>query len=98
MINRQIDFRDFMSRSHVWEKSIAGGEDRDGKKQRTLNTIHRAVREILPGFSNVGVRLEPLRLLVAKQRQALDLTQTSDGERSLLAMVIDLCRRLKRGV
>lgn len=83
-----------MSRSHVWEKSIAGGEDRDGKKQRTLNTINRAVRELLPGLGNVRVGLEPLRLLVAKQRQALDLTQISDGEHSLLAMMIDLCRRL----
>ena len=40
------------------------------------------------------VEPDPLRLLVSKQGQLLDLTQMSDGERSLLAMMIDLCRRL----
>ena len=35
-----------------------------------------------------------LRLVVSKRGQQLDLTQLSDGERSLLAMMMDLCRRL----
>jgi predicted ATP-binding protein involved in virulence len=94
LFNRQIDFRDFMSRYRGWADSIARGEDRDQKNQRTINTINRAVSEFLPGFSDVHVELEPLRLLVSKQGQTLDLTQMSDGERSLLAMMIDLCRRL----
>lgn len=94
LFNRQIDFRDFMSRYRGWEESISRGEDRDGTNERTLNTINSAVREFLPGFSDVHVELEPLRLLVSKQGQTLDLTQMSDGERSLLAMMIDLCRRL----
>lgn len=94
LFNRQVDFRDFMSRYRGWADSIARGEDRDQKNKRTLNTINRAVREFLPGFGDVRVELDPLRLLVSKQGQALDLTQMSDGERSLLAMMIDLCRRL----
>jgi predicted ATP-binding protein involved in virulence len=94
LFNRQIDFRDFMSRYRGWADSIARGEDRNQKNQRTVNTINRAVSEFLPGFSDVRVDLDPLRLLVSKQGQSLDLTQMSDGERSLLAMLIDLCRRL----
>lgn len=94
LFNRQIDFRDFMSRYRGWADSIARGEDRDQKNQRTINTINRAVSEFLPGFSDVRVEPDPLRLLVSKQGQSLDLTQMSDGERSLLAMMIDLCRRL----
>lgn len=94
LFNRQIDFRDFMSRYRGWADSIARGEDRDQKNQRTINTINRAVSEFLPGFSDVLVEPDPLRLLVSKQGQLLDLTQMSDGERSLLAMMIDLCRRL----
>jgi predicted ATP-binding protein involved in virulence len=94
LFNRQIDFRDFMSRYRGWAESIDRREDRDNRNQRTLNTIDWAVREFLPGFSDVRVELEPLRLLASKQGQALDLTQMSDGERSLLAMMIDLCRRL----
>lgn len=94
LFNRQIDFRDFMGRYRGWADSIARGEDRDHKNQRTLEMIDRAVQEFLPGFSDVRVGLDPLRLLVSKQGQILDLTQMSDGERSLLAMMIDLCRRL----
>ncbi|AFO46528.1 MULTISPECIES: AAA family ATPase [Pseudomonas putida group] len=94
LFNRQIDFRDFMGRYRGWADSIARGEDRDQKNQRTLEMIDRAVQEFLPGFSDVRVGLDPLRLLVSKQGQILDLTQMSDGERSLLAMMIDLCRRL----
>lgn len=94
LFNRQIDFRDFMSRYRVWVEGIERGEDRNGKYRLTLTTIERAVREFLPGFSDVRVELEPLRLIVSKNGQDLDLTQLSDGERSLLAMMIDLCRRL----
>lgn len=94
LFNRQIDFRDFMGRYHGWADSIARGEDRSQKNQRTLEMIDRAVQGFLPGFSDVRVELDPLRLLVSKQGQILDLTQMSDGERSLLAMMIDLCRRL----
>jgi predicted ATP-binding protein involved in virulence len=94
LFNRQIDFRDFMGRYRGWADSIARGEDRGHKNQRTLEMIDRAVQGFLPGFSDVRVELDPLRLLVSKQGQILDLTQMSDGERSLLAMMIDLCRRL----
>ncbi|RYZ85444.1 MAG: AAA family ATPase [Proteobacteria bacterium] len=94
LFNRQIDFREFMSRYRGWADSIVRGEDRDQKNQRTINTINRAVSEFLPSFNDVRVELEPLRLLVSKQGRSLDLTQMSDGERSLLAMLIDLCRRL----
>jgi predicted ATP-binding protein involved in virulence len=94
LFNRQIDFRDFMSRYRGWADSTVRGEDRDGKNQRTLNTINSAVSEFLPGFRDLRIELDPLRLLVSKQGQSLDMTQMSDGERSLLAMMIDLCRRL----
>jgi predicted ATP-binding protein involved in virulence len=94
LTNRQIDFREFMSRYRTWEDSVATGNDRNGKNQRTLNTINRAIQEFLPGFSNVRVKTEPLRLVVSKQGEELDLTQLSDGERAVLAIMIDLCRRL----
>jgi len=93
--NRQIDFRDFMSRYRTWSYGLEIGEDRIGVKRQTLDAIDRAVRIFLPEFGNVEVLTEPtLRLVVSKLGQQLDLTQLSDGERSLLAMMIDLCRRL----
>jgi len=93
--NRQIDFRDFMSRYRTWLDGLQRGEDRLGVRRQTLEAIDRAIRVFLPEFENVEVLTEPtLRLVVSKRGQQLDLTQLSDGERSLLAMMIDLCRLL----
>lgn len=94
LFNRQVDYRDFMSRYQGWSESVARGEGPQGKNQKTIAAIERAVAVFLPGFGNLRVETEPLRLLVSKHDKPLDLTQISDGERSLLAMMIDLCRRL----
>lgn len=94
LFNRQIDFREFMSRYRGWNESLTRREDQNGRNRHTLRAIETALREFLPSFGDIHVELEPLRLLVSKNGQYFDLTQISDGERSLLAMVIDLCRRL----
>jgi len=93
--NRQIDFRDFMSRYRTWRDGLERGEDQRGTKRQTLQAIDRAIRVFLPEFENIEVVTEPsLRLVVSKRGEKFDLTQLSDGERSLLAMMMDLCRRL----
>lgn len=93
--SRQIDFRDFMSRYRTWHEGLKRGEDQQGTKRQTLDAVDRAIRVFLPEFADVQVLTEPgLRLVVSKRGQQLDLTQLSDGERSLLAMMMDLCRRL----
>ena len=84
-----------MSRYRTWRDGLERGEDRRGTKRQTLEAVDRAIRVFLPEFENVEVLTEPtLRLVVSKRGQQLDLTQLSDGERSLLAMMMDLCRRL----
>ena len=59
-----------------------------------MTSISNAITTFLGGFENLRVQEEPLRLLVDKAGVALDLSQLSDGERSFLAMVCDLGRRL----
>lgn len=92
--NRQVDFRNFMSRYRVWYESVKSNQDPGDRNQRTLKAIDRAIQEFLPGFSDVRVETNPLRLLVSKNGHPFNLTQLSDGERSVFAMLIDLCRRL----
>lgn len=92
--HRQVNFRDFMSRYLTWTETVARREDQGEKNERTISAIERAIGEFLPGFSGLRVESAPLRLLVSKHGKTLDLTQLSDGERSLLAIMIDLCRRL----
>ena len=94
LLNRQVDFRDFMSRMRIWRQLAERSEDPRGSSARTIETLNRAVQTFLPEFSDIRVQLDPLRLVAKKQDQDIDIVQMSDGERALFAMVIDLCRRL----
>jgi predicted ATP-binding protein involved in virulence len=59
-----------------------------------IRAIQRAVSAFLDAFHDLDVREDPLRLVIQKGEETFDLAQLSDGERSVIAMVIDLCKRL----
>ncbi len=56
--------------------------------------MSQTLTTFLGGFRNLRVEHKPLRLLVDKSGQSFDLSQLSDGERSFLALICDLGRRL----
>jgi predicted ATP-binding protein involved in virulence len=67
----------------------------DGRPARANQAIARALPEFLGEFQNIRVvGEEKPRLVVDKQTTTLDLSQLSDGERGVLAVLIDLTRRL----
>jgi hypothetical protein len=84
--SRMIDYRDFMARYRVW----AGPNG----QPKSVEAFGKALAAFLDGFSAPQVEESPLRLRVNKAGQGLYLDQLSDGERSLLAIVADLVRRL----
>ena len=59
-----------------------------------LETVRKALDEFLPEFKNFSVRRNPLRMEVEKNGKTLSVSQLSDGEKCLIAMVGDLARRL----
>lgn len=96
LFNRTVNFRDFMAR---YSSAIVLEEDETGTNpsylgDRAVGAISEALTTFLGGFRNLRVEYEPLRLLVDKGDQSFDLSQLSDGERSFLAMICDLGRRL----
>ncbi len=96
LFNRTVNFRDFMARYRS-VATVERTERRDNPHylgDRAVTSISNAITTFLGGFENLRVQEEPLRLLVDKAGVALDLSQLSDGERSFLAMVCDLGRRL----
>ena len=96
LLNRTVNFRDFMARYRS-AITVDRAERRDNPNylgNRAVMAISHALTTFLGGFKNLRVQEEPLRLLVEKDGQTLDLTQLSDGERSFLAMICDLGRRL----
>ena len=96
LTNRTVNFRDFMAR-YVSAVTVERTEQRDNPNylgDRAVAAISRALTTFLGDFQDLRVQEEPLRLLVDKAGVALDLSQLSDGERSFLAMICDLGRRL----
>ncbi len=60
-----------------------------------LDAVRQAVTSFMPGFENLRLERKPrLRMMVSKGNQELDVSQLSQGEKSLMALVGDLARRL----
>lgn len=96
LFNRTVNFRDFMAR---YRSAIVLQEDETRTNpsylgDRAVGAISDALTTFLGGFRNLRVEHKPLRLLVDKGSQSFDLSQLSDGERSFLALICDLGRRL----
>lgn len=73
---------------------VALGRERPASK-RVLSTLDDTVARCLPGYGNVRVDEEDGRdILVDQDGTTLSVRQLSDGERAILALVLDLTRRL----
>lgn len=59
-----------------------------------LNSVTQAIYSFMPEFDNLRIGREPLAMLVDKDNITLDILQLSQGEKSLLALVADIARRL----
>ena len=96
LFNRTVNFRDFMARyrASITVERTERADNPNYLGDRAVAAISHALTTFLGGFENLRVQEEPLRLLVDKAGVALDLSQLSDGERSLLALACDLGRRL----
>jgi predicted ATP-binding protein involved in virulence len=78
----------------LWRKE-AVLEETDGRPARANHAVEQALPAFLGDFRNLRVEgTEKPRLVVDKGGTTLDLSQLSDGERGLLAVLIDLTRRL----
>lgn len=64
-------------------------------KDRQLSAVRNAVSEFMPGFNNLKVRRKPkLHMSIDKNGETLNILQLSQGEKSLMALVGDIARRL----
>lgn len=64
-------------------------------RDRQLTAIRVAIKSFMPNFDNLRVQRKPrLQMLVDKNGKTLDIAQLSQGEKSLMALVGDIARRL----
>ena len=73
----------------AWEHGHSAGTE-----ETELSVVKQALAAFLPEFRGWRVRRSPLRLEVRKGTELLDIRQLSDGEKSLMAMIGDLARRM----
>ena len=64
-------------------------------KGRELETVRLAIEQFLPEYTELRVkRLPKPHLLINKEGRTFDLNQLSEGEKSLIALIGDIARRL----
>ncbi|MBX8554190.1 AAA family ATPase [Pseudomonas cichorii] len=64
-------------------------------RDRELTAVRSAITAFMPDFKNLRVRRKPhVHMVVNKQGEILDVLQLSQGEKSLMALVGDIARRL----
>lgn len=74
------------------QQALAGERPESGQ---LVEAIEAAVQQFLPGFSNLRpTKSGPSQLLIDHDGTTLNLRQLSDGERSVLVLVLDIARRL----
>ena len=57
--------------------------------------VLEAIAAFMPGYKNLRIQRRPrMRMVINKGKEELDILQLSQGERSLLALVGDIARRL----
>lgn len=108
LFNRTVDYKDFIARYRVLS-AHAEEELRESRRENTneienvvggtfgqnvIDAINQTLSSFLEGFSNLRVDVSPVRLVIDKDGATLDIRQLSDGERSFIAMICDLGRRL----
>lgn len=85
LVNRMVDYRDLMARFRTWQEEPG---------QRALRAFHETLSIFLTSFHNLQVDPTRVRMTLDKDALALTLPQLSDGERSFVALVADIVRRL----
>ena len=64
-------------------------------RDQQLITVRLAIRNFMDNFENLRIQRKPrLRMLVDKNGETLDVAQLSQGEKSMMALVGDIARRL----
>ena len=80
------------STAHLWEllkKAQASSRDRQ------LTAVRTAISQFMPGFSKLRIKRKPrLTMTIDKDGETLNVAQLSQGEKSLMALVGDIARRL----
>lgn len=76
----------------VWQRL---NDFKASAKDRQLTTVRTAIHDFMPQMDNLRVHRKPrLHMAIDKNGETLNVAQLSQGEKSLMALVGDIARRL----
>jgi predicted ATP-binding protein involved in virulence len=82
----------FGNDSDIW-KTLS--QLKASSRDRQLTAVRSAISAFMPGFSNLRVQRKPrLHMAIDKDGVTLNVSQLSQGEKSMMALVGDIARRL----
>lgn len=96
-IENELDYRTFFEwfrNQEDYEAEIIRERQDFQYRDTLLECVRRAVQAMLPEFSNLQVKRNPLRLAVTKNGTEYSVDQLSDGEKCTIALLGDLARRM----
>ncbi len=94
------DFRGFFAwfreEEDVYNEQLARSKTPSevSEQRPALGHVRRAIETFFPGSSGLRIERRPQRMTLEHHGVRLDVTQLSDGEKCLLAMIGDLTRRM----
>ena len=91
--DREVTLRDFLMWYRAQESISINTKN---KRSNILNSLLKAIQLFLPEFTGINVveYNSKTSLQIQKRNQIINSHQLSDGERGLLALVLDITRRL----
>lgn len=85
----------------IWFYNKENEESRLQKEKRSfdielkeLSTVRKAIELMFPELSNPHIEVNPLRFMVEKNGEKLNIEQLSDGYKTMLGVIIDLSSRM----
>ncbi len=91
----KLFFRWFKTIDDINNADIANNNKRNSETAKIIQSVTEAIYSFLPGFSNLRIQRQPtLDILLDKNNISLSVLQLSQGEKSILALVADIARRL----
>ena len=87
----KLFFEWFRNREDLENETIR--ED-PGYRDKQLQTVRNALGCLMPDYTDLKVKRNPLRMTVQKQNSELRIESLSDGEKCLIAICGDMARRL----
>jgi predicted ATP-binding protein involved in virulence len=97
---QSIDFRGFFAwfreEEDIYNEQLARSKTKDevAEARPALGHVRRAIEAFFPGSSDLRIERRPQRMTLEYKGVRLDVSQLSDGEKCILAMIGDLARRM----